>query len=457
VKRSNIIIISGILCLSIFCIWVSRVVGDNNPVKSDPFSVTNDIYDMDMVMESTVIESKKLGEPLRIDVSYLPEYKKMKCPVVYITDGHWRRIDHKYFHYLAKKGLIPPVIVVGIGYPKEFSAKQIWDTRTVDLIFSPEPFLASLQTEIAPYVEGRYSCDPASRYILGASAGGHFSAYAFLKNALDGKMFFKGYIGSSAYLPETNLIDRYKSLRTRELSENVSLYLAYGGDEDKATFVWPNDQLFEIVDKAEIKGLSFYHYVYPGRDHYTNTRPTLVDGLRMFLGKPGKRSVGLKDLSYDTFSYDFSHSVSVFDWEAHDAFIGVTHVSDKGLSSNGGKGSLRVNADFGKAATGIIETTFDHFENLAEKNIEFNLLVPEELVKAGYRYRFRIVSTYEWRSDESEDGVIKKSGWNRLVYRWKNKTKNGDATLARGFSLVIQKPDSAPEWKGDLYFDNIQW
>jgi len=451
------IALSGILCLSIFCICVSRVVGDINSVKPDPFSVTGDIYDMNMVMESAVIESKKLGEPLRIDVSYLPEYKKMKCPVVYITDGHWRRIDHKYFHYLAKKGIIPPVIVVGIGYPEEFSAKQIQDTRMVDLVFSSEQFLSSVQTEIVPYVEARHLCDTSSRYILGASAGGHFSAYAFLKNALDGKMFFRGYIGSSAYLPATNLIDRYKSLRKRDLPDNVSLYLTYGGDEDRKAFVMPNDRLFEIIDNAKIGGLSFYHYVYPGRDHYTNTRPTLVDGLRMFLGKTGKRSVGLKDMPYDSFLYDFNHSVSVFDWEAHNAFTGVEHASDKGLSPGGRKGSLKVNVDFGKAETGIVETTFDHFENLAEKNIEFNLFVPEELAKAGYRYRFRIASTYEWRSDESEDGVIDKSGWNRLTYRWKNKTKNGDATLARGFSLIIQKPGSAPAWKGALYFDNIRW
>jgi enterochelin esterase-like enzyme len=424
-----------------------------------PFVVGNDLYGFDMTMDSYTIDSKLTGEKLRVDVSYLSNCEtRRNPPSVYLTDGHWRRIDHKYVHYLTRKGVIPPVLVVGVGYPREeYDHDRIWQTRMKDLVRSPDPFLASLGTEVIPVIEEKYGCDPLSRLLFGASAGGTFSAYACFRNALDGNMLFRGYIGSSAFLRQSNTLELARELVANSGAIDANLYLTHGGLENDPDFGIPHRQLVALLEGVRSAGPHWNCHVYPDRDHYTNTRVTLVDGVRLFLGKPEQRGVELRDLSYASFAYDFANSVAVRDWEADGALTQVTHSTDPGRAADGRPRSMVVLADFQRAPWGSIETTFDHFEDLTGKEIEFVIDVPEQLAKLDYELRFSIASTYEWKHDVSEVIPITKGGPNHFKHTWGGHQLLGDAKLARKIALGIQKPSAAPAWRGQLHFDHVRW
>ncbi len=106
---------------------------DTLPMKN--FNCGSDIYQMDLVFKEFDFHSKNIDDNLKIDITYLNGSEKLTdVPVIYITDGYWRRFDYKYIHYLTKKKVIPPVIVVGIGYPKNYDYEK---TRTRDLSEQP--------------------------------------------------------------------------------------------------------------------------------------------------------------------------------------------------------------------------------------------------------------------------------------------------------------------------------
>ncbi len=433
---------------------VSATVAPSGSAAERPFTVAADINDLDMRMESLVLQSKHIVPPLQVDVSWIAGMEKVSdLPVVYLTDGHWRRVDHKYVHHLAARKLIPPVLVVGIGYPAGIDPQS---NRARDLYRSPDPFLQAILEEVIPLVEKRFRCSPDRRILFGASMGGYFSLYALRRSVLAASPWFHGYIAASSYMAESAL--SVGELRGREVP--ARLYLSYGRHEARGGFagiIVPNAELFDALDRARLPKLDYVHHVYPDTDHYTNTRPTLVDGVRLLLGTDEARGVGFTDLSQESVQYDFRAAVQVYDWEPVGALRAVALAGTGAPGLDASSGSLWVAADFANGTSGRVNTTFDHFEDLAENELVFHLFVPEDLAKLGYVARFFLSSTYQWTEDLGAPVRLEKPGWNRLVFTWKGKETSGDPTLARAVGIVIRRPEGAPAWKGDLYFDEISW
>jgi predicted alpha/beta superfamily hydrolase len=417
-------------------------------------TVGQDLFDLDMRMESTVVESTRLGARLQLDVSWLAGTEKLSdLPVVYVTDGHWRRIDHKYVHYLVARKLIPPVIVVGIGYPE---GVDVMRTRTKDFVAAPDPFLAAIRAEIIPWVESRFRCDPRQRILFGASMGGYFSLYTLRQSALAGEPWFLGYVAASSYQGDA-------ALSLGELRGKVvpaQLYLTYGGREDRSGHGMippPNSALFRALDNGTPAKLQVVHHLYPQADHYMTTRPTLVDGVRVILGTKEGRGIGFADLSLEHVQYDFRSSVQVYEWEPTSALRAVALSGEGAPALEGPTRSLQVSADFTVEKSGRLSTTFDHFEDLADNELVFPIYVPESLAKLGYEARFFLSSTYQWREDLGEPVKLDRPGWKRLTYSWKGKARAGDPALARSVGVVIVRPEGAPAWKGELFLDGIGW
>ncbi|HYD39440.1 MAG TPA: alpha/beta hydrolase-fold protein [Anaeromyxobacter sp.] len=417
------------------------------------FVVGPDLQDLDMRMETVVVDSKPLGSRVQVDVSWIPGTEKTAgLPVVYLTDGHWRRVDHKYVHYLAARGVIPPVIVAGIGYPEGTDVQR---ARTKDLVDAPDPFLQAILAEVIPWVERRFPCDPKQRVLFGSSMGGYFSLYTLRRSALAGERWFFGYVASSTYRADAALSIR--ELRARKVP--ARLYLTYGGLERRSGFdviARPNTQLFHALDSAGVPELEYVHHVYPDADHYTTTRPTLVDGLRLILGTGEARGIGFTDLSLESVRYDFRAAGQVYDWEAAGALRAIAPADDGAPRLDAMSGSLRVAADFA-VGSGRLSTTFDHFEDLAGNELVFHVFVPESLAKLGYEARSLLYSTYQWKEDVGDRVRIDQAGWNRLAFRLAGEGRRGDPALARAVGVVIERPEGAPAWKGELYLDGISW
>lgn len=448
----------------LFLVLIVLVVGSSPGWTGEkhlpPFPVEKDIYDFNLTMESFMVKPKYTDYELRIDLSYLPEDERLtNVPIIYVTDGQWRRMDHKYIHYLTYKKLIPPVIVAGIGYPKEVNADQ---ARTYDLLYDPRSFLREMTEEIIPLVEEKYSVDQNRRILFGASAGGHFVVYAFLQNALDAEMTFSGYIGSSPHLLKSRVFGIAKKLISQEREVDAGLYLAYGQKESSYAYEKPNKRLFNILEEGNLGKFRFQHHVYPGADHFSNTRLTLVDGLRLLLGGDERVSApqrnGAIDLPYDTFFYDFRTSTQFYDWNTN---LGgeCAYSTDPRYSVDGQPGSVRVSADFGKCKELVFETSSVYFPDFADQEIEFKIYIPKDLADLGYELSFLLHSTIDmqWITDRSEGLIINKSGWSTFKYKWRGKRISGNMDCIRGFGVIITKKEDSPEWRGDLYFDDIHW
>lgn len=426
--------------------------------REKPFMVDQDIYDLNIKMDHWVVSPQHTLYRLQIDVSMLPESQSLRnLPVIYVTDGQWRRMDHKYIHYLTYKKMIPPVLVVGVGYPEEYDAGQV---RITDLISQPGKFLAELETEIIPQVEKKYGTDPKQRYLFGASAGGHFAVYSFLMNSLNANPMFRGYIGSSSYLPGTDAHQLARELVSEVRELNTYLYLTYGDRESDYSFASPNIKLFKILENRNIKKLHFRHHVYPGSDHFTNTRLTLIDGLRLFLGNESARGIGAVDLKYKSHHYDFKTNSQFYDWNSN-IFAKNFWESNPRYSREKDSGSFKVAADFTKYDMLNFETSSVVFESFADRELEVHVNIPEDLAKLKYQLKFLIYSTppnsLQWISDTSEPFKIIKSGWNTFRYKWRGKSVSGNLDCIRGFGVRLERPKSAAAWKGDLYFDDIRW
>lgn len=421
-----------------------------------PYQIEPDIYNFDIQMNSFILEPKNSPYNLQIDLSYLPGTENLKnLPVIYVTDGQWRRMEHKYIHYLSYKKIIPPMIVVGIGYPEVYVADQV---RIIDLMLRPKNFLETIRQEIIPIVEKKFNTNPENRILFGASSGGHFITYAFLATSLADNSPFKSYIGSSPYLPRTQVIEMATELASKERDIPVNLYLAYGENESISDYHIPNNMLFEILETIKSKNFRFNYHVYPQADHYTNTRLALIDGLRLFLGNESTKGIGAVDLEYKTFYYDFKTNTQFYDWKTN-FFADYSFSTDKNYSLSPNSGSVKVNADFTKYSSLRFETSSVFFENLADRELEFSIYIPQDLAKLNYELKFHIYSTFDmpWITDTSDSFPLNKSGWNTFKYKWRDKEISGNMDCIRGFGVTIEKNPSTPAWKGSLYFDDIRW
>jgi uncharacterized protein len=164
--------------------------------------------------EAHVLPRAANGRDYRVTVGVPDSYAAnpgRRYPILYVTDGYW---DYKLLKSivggLVYDKAIPEIILVGVGYAGEapdYGRLRRWDLTP--LSDSPEDdanlgesghakeFLAVLEDQIIPFVEGRYRADSSFRVLGGSSLGGLFALYVmFTKPAL-----FAAYIAPSPAVP----------------------------------------------------------------------------------------------------------------------------------------------------------------------------------------------------------------------------------------------------------------
>lgn len=140
--------------------------------------------------ETITLPSKIMGEERTILVSTPPGYDQssQSYPVLYMTDGN-AHLSHTRgtVDFLARNGLMPQVIVVGINNTdrtRDLSPTHV-ASRTIDgrVFESPtsggaSKFLDFFEQELFPYVDANYRTLPL-RLFTGHSFGGLFALNAF--------------------------------------------------------------------------------------------------------------------------------------------------------------------------------------------------------------------------------------------------------------------------------------
>ena len=264
----------------------SLSVSDVTPTDSSPMIIQSETQE-NGIRHITVFSSE-IDDTFVIDILTPDDYDSMKTyPVVYITDGNWRRDHYPDIRALSSDGRIVDNIFVSICYPDSYDIDAIRDR---DLIDDPESFLKFIVDGLIPYVAANYSTDPANQTLCGASCGGYFTLYSLLRSNGLTKGVFQTYIFASPTLTESSygktLFDLEEELFAQTQTLDVDVYMTVGGLEEEDMYLTPIQEFEEQLLSRNYEGLDFTSRTYDGLDHYAVWIPSLLDGLMMFLA-PG--------------------------------------------------------------------------------------------------------------------------------------------------------------------------
>lgn len=236
-------------------------------------------------------------------------------PILYVNDGNmgFGQVV-ECTRLMAFSGEIPPVIVVGIGYPDITAAESMvlrnYElTPTVDRQYiertiaqrAPvgEEGLAGaagyhqfIRDELAPAVEDLYGGDPNDRALFGYSLGGLFTAWALLQ---DHPGFHRFIAGSPSFWWDNRVIFQVESARAEgSPALTARLFISAGENEEQpggnlpawAGMVSNALQFAGLIGSRKYDGLEVEYQLIPRVGH--QQPPMLVQGLTsVYRGHPG--------------------------------------------------------------------------------------------------------------------------------------------------------------------------
>jgi uncharacterized protein len=296
-------ILSGIL-LTLFILSIplsSLAKGDMKPV---------------LIGESASLKSAVLNETRTISIHLPAGYVDgiRAYPVLYLLDGetHFQYVS-AMVDYHADRGLISPMIVVGINNidrNRDFTATAVKDLPKGG---GAEKFIAFLQKELFPYIEKQFRVRPY-RAIFGHSLGGLFVVQTLAEHP----DLFNAWFAVSPYL----LYDNASALgifstKLKGLSEKEFLYAACGDVDDEKTMLPKFQEMEEILRKDAPATFTWKSEVLSGRDHGNITLPAIVNGLTILYEgwKPSaeeqKAGVEALEKHFQNLSTKFGYEIKV--------------------------------------------------------------------------------------------------------------------------------------------------
>lgn len=236
-------------------------------------------------------------------------------PVLYTTDANTSFATMvETTRMLSFSGDIPPVIVVGLGYPTG-RASDAMRLRNFELTPTADPahvenataqgipiderglggaagFHQFIVEEVAPFVEETYGGDPADRCLYGYSLGGLFAAWALLQQPL---AFQRVIAGSPSLWWDDRVLFELEAKRA-EASRSLPARLYLSAGEDEEAPARKGFARFKMVSNAiefaariasrEYEGLEVEMQLIPRVGH--QAPPMLVQGLQwVYRGHPG--------------------------------------------------------------------------------------------------------------------------------------------------------------------------
>lgn len=235
-------------------------------------------------------------------------------PVLYLLDGN------AYFAAAASAmkeqstfaGMsdVHPAIVVGVGYPGQYSLNR--DRRSFDFLplahgnnlaqfavlganpGGADTFLNFLVDELRPALAARYPIDPARQSLAGHSLGGYFALHAMLHRP----DAFRSYaaISPSIWWDDARLLNEAKE-RLPSLAAarpGVDVFLAISPNElaahpNRSAMMLSNARAMQAILAAAPQGVHMQYQELPGENHISTNFAAMSAILRQASGKPAKR------------------------------------------------------------------------------------------------------------------------------------------------------------------------
>jgi predicted alpha/beta superfamily hydrolase len=227
-------------------------------------------------------------------------------PILYATDGNmgFGQIV-ECTRLMAFSGEIPPVIVVGIGYPDITAAegmvlRNYELTPTVDREYIDRTvaqgapvgaeglagapgFHQFIRDELAPVIEDLYGGDPNDRALFGYSLGGLFTGWTLLQ---DNPGFQRFIAGSPSFWWDNRVIFQMEAARAEgPRSLRAKVFISAGENEEQpggnlppwAGMVSNALQFAALIGSRKYEGFDIDYQLIPRVGHYQP--PMLVQGL----------------------------------------------------------------------------------------------------------------------------------------------------------------------------------
>ena len=214
-----------------------------------------------------------------------------KYPVVILLDGNF------YFPIMSSivqqyeiAGLLPPVILVGVGYK---SFKIMDSLRVRDYLFPkalPSDELESdggglnfynyLTRELLPKIDEDYRTESTNRTLLGHSFGGYFTLYSLFHQTTSNTNEFQNFISASPSLWYNNFYLNQLPEQLAKSERQIGLFMSVGEMEDSTWSVKPLTDITREIEKRKIKGLEFNSRIYNHLEHMDVAILTFTKGLQ---------------------------------------------------------------------------------------------------------------------------------------------------------------------------------
>jgi uncharacterized protein len=214
-----------------------------------------------------------------------------KYPVVILLDGNF------YFPIMSSivqqyeiAGLLPPVILVGVGYK---SFKIMDSVRVRDYLFPkalPSDELESdggglnfynyLTQELLPKIDEDYRTESTNRTLLGHSFAGYFTLYSLFHQTTSNTNEFQNFISASPSLWYNNFYLYQLPGQLAKTERQIGLFMSVGEMEDSTWSVKPLTDITRAIEKRKIKGLEFNSRIYNHLEHMDVAILTFTKGLQ---------------------------------------------------------------------------------------------------------------------------------------------------------------------------------
>ncbi|MBD3615598.1 MAG: alpha/beta hydrolase [Gracilimonas sp.] len=254
--------------------------------------------------KTTQLYSEAVEDTFKISIALPERYDQSKeYPVVFMTDPRFAfssAVESARAH--AIDGTIPPVILVGIGYPGSQGFGKIMQIRSRDFSTVSDPqvpggwpswandiewggaqaFLSFIKDELTVYIRENYKTTDDHMY-MGWSGGAHFGAYMLFEEP---ELFNKYLLVSGPFEWFHNGIAfEYEEAYAENNDDlNAKIVFAVGSSESKST-IEANERMATILGKRNYNGLEVSNHVFEEKKHYGVWPVAINYGLQKLLAK----------------------------------------------------------------------------------------------------------------------------------------------------------------------------
>ncbi len=261
--------------------------------------------------ETHRLVSKYAGETFDIRVVLPPTIpgERVRFPVVYMTDATGESLVSDTMLRVMMLSDAPRFIAVQIGYAGTRGYLDTMLLRQRDLtpvsdagersswMFAGAPvpaiksgraeqFLSFIREELMPFINARYSSDPADRIYAGHSLGGLFGCFTLFTRP---DTFTRYVIGSpSLYWGNDHLFTLAEQYTKGHRDLSAKLFLGAGGLEDNASNPTVKNvrRLEALLVAQKYPGLTMTTRVFPDESHLSVWTMNLIHGLIEVMGRP---------------------------------------------------------------------------------------------------------------------------------------------------------------------------